>query len=125
MFSKALQMLDRVLTFFEEWSLFLIIMIALVSLILNLLLRHCINYTLTYSEDIARMAVIYITCIGCCYSVKNRSIIKMEAVIILWPKSKIPLEYFCHFATILFAALAVHYGIELAELQSRILPNAT
>jgi C4-dicarboxylate transporter DctQ subunit len=69
-------------------------MVALVALFFNVVLRYGFNYTLAWSEELVREVIIYTTFIGCCAAVKNRSMIKIDASVQLFPKLKIPLTYF-------------------------------
>jgi TRAP-type C4-dicarboxylate transport system permease small subunit len=117
MFGKILNVIDNILTFFEDWTLFLAVMAALISLFVNVILRYGFNYTLAWSEELVREVIIYTTFIGCTVSVKNRSMIKIDALLQLVPVLKKPLTYFSHFATLIFGALIVYYGYKMAAMQ--------
>ncbi len=91
MFGKILDVIDKILTFFEDWTLFLSVLGCLVALFFNVVLRYGFNYTLAWSEELVREVIIYTTLIGCGAAVKNRSMIKIDAVIQLVPKLKFPL----------------------------------
>ena len=117
MFGKILQFLDRILTFFEDWTLFITVMIALISLFVNVFLRYAFNYTLAWSEELVRQVIIYTTLIGCSAAVKNRSMIKIDASVQLIPKLKIPLTFFSNTVTLVFSILVLIYGWKLAIMQ--------
>ncbi len=117
MFAKALNFLDRVLTFFEEWTLFITVMVALLALFVNVVLRYGFNYSLAWSEELVREVIIYTTLIGCSAAIKNRSMIKIDALVQLAPRLKIPLNYFSNFVTLIFAGMMVYYGWLMAALQ--------
>ena len=117
MFGKLLDFLDKILTFFEEWTLFVTVMAALVALFVNVVLRYGFNYSLAWSEELVREVIIYTTFIGCSAAVKNRSLIKIDASVQLIPKLKIPLTYFSNFVTIIFAAMMIYYGWMMVVLQ--------
>ena len=89
MFGKILNIIDKVLTFFEEWTLFLTVMAALIALFVNVVLRYTINYTLAWSEELVRHVIIYTTFIGLAVAVKNRSMIKIDAMVQLVPKLRL------------------------------------
>ena len=118
MFGKILDFLDKILTFFEEWTLFITVMVALLALFANVVLRYTISYSLAWSEELVRLVIIYTTLIGCSTAVKERSMIKIDAAIQLFPKLKAPLTYFSTIVTLIFAALMVWYGWEIAALQA-------
>jgi C4-dicarboxylate transporter, DctQ subunit len=119
MFGKVLNVLDKVLTFFEEWTLFITVMIALVSLFFNVVLRYGFNYSLAWSEELVREVIIYTTFIGCSAAVKNRSMIKIDASVQIFPKLRVPLAFFSNFSIMVFSMMMIYYGWLMAVLQVR------
>ena len=119
MFRKTLDFLDKVLTFFEEWTLFISVMVALVALFVNVVLRYGFNHSLAWSEELVREVIIYTTFIGCSAAVKNRSMIRIDASVQLFPKLKPALTLLSNFAVMVFAALMIYYGWLMAALQVR------
>jgi TRAP-type C4-dicarboxylate transport system permease small subunit len=119
MFGKILDFLDKILTFFEEWTLFVSVIVALLALFVNVVLRYGFNYSLAWSEELVREVIIYTTFIGCSAAVKNRSMIKIDASVQLIPKLKMPLTYFSNFVTMIFAGLMMYYGLLMMMLQYR------
>jgi C4-dicarboxylate transporter, DctQ subunit len=117
MFGKILNVLDKILTFFEDWTLFISVMAALVALFANVVLRYGFNYTLAWSEELVREVIIYTTFIGCGAAVKNRSMIKIDALLQLVPKLKTPLTYFSNVVTIVFALMMLYFGWKMAAMQ--------
>jgi TRAP-type C4-dicarboxylate transport system permease small subunit len=119
MIRKILNFLDKILSFFEDWTLFITVMVALVSLFVNVVLRYGFNYSLAWSEELVREVIIYTTFIGCSAAVKNRSMIKIDALVQLVPKLKTPLSFFSNFATLIFSVMMIYYGWLMALLQVR------
>jgi C4-dicarboxylate transporter DctQ subunit len=119
MFGKLLNFLDKILTFFEEWTLFISVMVALVALFANVVLRYGFNYSLAWSEELVREVIIYTTFIGCSAAVKGRTMIKIDASVQLLPRFKMPLTYFSNFAIMIFAGMMIYYGILMMALQYR------
>jgi C4-dicarboxylate transporter, DctQ subunit len=117
MFGKFLNGIDKVLTFFEEWTLFIAVMVALVALFFNVVLRYGFHYTLGWSEELVREVIIYTTFIGLSAAIKNRSMIKIDALVQLVPWLKTPLNYFSNIVTIIFALMMLYYGWKMAALQ--------
>jgi len=117
MFGKILGYLDKILTFFEEWTLFITVIVALVSLFFNVILRYGFNYSLAWSEELVRNVIIYTTLIGCSTAIKDRSMIKIDALVQLVPKLKIPLSHFSNIVTLIFSMMMIYYGWQMAELQ--------
>jgi TRAP-type C4-dicarboxylate transport system permease small subunit len=119
MFGKLLNFLDKILTFFEEWTLFISVIVALVALFVNVVLRYGFNYSLAWSEELVREVIIYTTFIGCSAAIKNRSMIKIDASVQLLPRFKMPLTYFSNFATMIFAGMMIYYGWLMMMMQHR------
>jgi TRAP-type C4-dicarboxylate transport system permease small subunit len=117
MFGKLLKFLDKVLTFFEDWTLFITVLVALFSLFVNVVLRYGFNYSLAWSEELVREVIIYTTFIGSSAAVKRRMMIKIDASVQLLPGLKVPLNYFSNLMTLIFAAIMIYYGWLMAELQ--------
>ncbi len=118
MFGKILGWLDKVLSFFEEWTLFISVMVALVALFFNVVFRYGFNYTLAWSEELVREVIIFTTFIGCSAAIKNRSMIKIDALVQLVPKLKTPLNLISNIATLIFAGMMLFYGWKMAALQA-------
>lgn len=119
MFRKLLDFFDKILTFFEEWTLFIMVIVVLVALFFNVVLRYGFNYSLAWSEELVRIVIIYTTLIGCSAAIKNRSMIKIDAMVQLAPKMKKPLNYFSHIVTLIFAGMMMYYGWQMAALQAQ------
>ncbi len=115
--SKAINLADKVLTFFEEWTLFITVILALVALFFNVVLRYGFNYSLAWSEELVREVIIYTTFIGCSVAVKNRSMIRVDAAIQILPFLKVPLTFFSNFCILVFAVFITYYGWLMAVLQ--------
>lgn len=117
MFGKVLGVLDKILTFFEEWTLFITVMVALIAMFFNVVLRYGFNYSLAWSEELVRHVISYTTMIGCAAAVKARSMIKIDASVQLLPALKTPLTFFSNIVTLIFSVLMIYYGWKMAALQ--------
>ncbi|HWR91426.1 MAG TPA: TRAP transporter small permease [Desulfobacterales bacterium] len=117
MVAKFLSALDRIVSWFEDWTLYLTVMAALLSLFANVVLRYGFNYTLAWSEELVREVLIYTTFIGCAASIKTRSLIKVDALVQLVPKLKTPLTYFSDFSVLMFALIMLVHGWKMMMLQ--------
>lgn len=117
MFGKLINYVDKVLTFFEDWTLFITVMVALISLFANVVLRYGFNYALAWSEELVRLVIIYTTLIGCSAAIKKRSMIKIDASVQLLPKLKYPLTHFSNLVVLIFSGMMIYYGWLMAALQ--------
>jgi len=117
MLGKILSVLDKILTFVEEWVLFISTMAALISLFINVVLRYGFNYSLAWSEELVREVVILTTFIGCSAAIKARSMIKIDALVQLVPVLRTPLTFFSNFVTMVFSLMMLYYGWKMVLLQ--------
>jgi len=112
-----MQWIDRALTFFEEWTLFITVMAAMLSLFVNVILRYAFSFSLAWSEELVREVILYSTFIGCSAAIKNRSTVRIDALVQLLPKLKYPLEIFSYAINLLFAVMMIYFGYLLCRLQ--------
>ena len=119
MIGKTLLVFDKTLTFFEEWTLFISVIVALLALFFNVVLRYGFNYSLAWSEELVREVIIYTTFIGCSAAIKRKTMIKIDASVQIFPKLRTPFTFFSHLATLIFAGILVYYGWLMALLQVR------
>lgn len=119
MLEKTLRILDRILSFFESWTLFLTVMAALIALFANVVMRYGFDYPLAWSEELIRMVIIYTTLIGCSAAIKNGTMIKIDALVQLVPAVKKPLSFFSHGVTLIFSFMMIYYGWQIAALQAQ------
>jgi C4-dicarboxylate transporter, DctQ subunit len=117
MLGSLLKYIDKILTFFEDWTLFAAVMVALGSLFINVVLRYGFNYSLAWSEELVREVIIYTTFIGASAAVKRRMMIRIDASVQLLPSLNIPLNYFSNLMVLFFSAFMIRYGWIMAMLQ--------
>jgi TRAP-type C4-dicarboxylate transport system permease small subunit len=110
-------LVDRILTLFEEWSLFITVLAAMLALFFNIILRYAFSYSLAWSEELVREVILYSTFIGCSAAIKNRSTVRIDALVQLVPRLKYPLEIFSHGISLIFAVMMVYFGYQLCVLQ--------
>jgi len=117
MFGKILKKIDTIITNIEEWTLFIIVMAALLSLFANVVLRYGFNYTLAWSEELVRIVIIYSTFVGASVAVKQRAMIKIDAIVQIFPKLKSGLTFYSNILMLIFACMMVYYGYQMTHLQ--------
>lgn len=118
MFGKILHVLDVILTFVEEWVLFISTFVALIALFVSVVLRYGFNYSLAWSDELVREVIILTTLIGCSAAIKARSMIKIDALVQIFPKLKTSFTFFSNFVTMIFSVMMMYYGWEMAALQA-------
>ncbi|MCA1989560.1 MAG: TRAP transporter small permease [Desulfarculus sp.] len=119
MISRILGLLDRALSWFEEWSLYLCVMVGMISLFINVVLRYGFNYTLAWSEELIREIIIYTTFVGCSAAIKNRSQITIDVLVQLMPRLRTPLAYVSNLAVLAYSVFMLVLGSEMAAQQAQ------
>jgi len=119
MLKKILTGIDTGLTFFEDWTLFLTVIGSLLALFANIVLRYAFNYSLAWSEEFVKEVIMYTTFIGCSAAIKQRSTIKIDALVQLLPQLKRPLTYVSHLAILIFSGMMIYYGWLMAAMQAQ------
>ncbi len=117
MFGKYLKKFDQYITNIEEWTLFAIVIFALIALFANVILRYAFNYTLAWSEELVRIVIIYSTFIGASIATKKREMIKIDALVQIFPRLKTGLTHYSNILMLIFAGMMVYYGYKMAHLQ--------
>lgn len=120
MLKKILDICDKILTVIEEWTLFIMVIVALLTLFVNVVLRYGFNYSLAWSEELVRHVIVLTTFLGCSAAVKRRSTIKIDALVQLVPWLKTALNYFSHLATLIFSIMMLYYGWLTAARQAQL-----
>jgi C4-dicarboxylate transporter DctQ subunit len=117
MLRKMFKTVDNVVSQIEEWTLFIIVIAALLSLFANVVLRYGFNYTLAWSEELVRIVIIYSTFVGASVAVKQRAMIRIDAVVQIFPKLKPGLTFYTSLLMLFFAGMMVYYGYQMTHLQ--------
>lgn len=117
MLGKSLKKLDTFVTHIEEWTLFIIVMAALLSLFANVVLRYGFNYTLAWSEELVRIVIIYSTFVGASVAVNQGAMIRIDAVVQIFPRLKPGLTFYSNILMLIFAGMMVYYGYKMTLLQ--------
>jgi TRAP-type C4-dicarboxylate transport system permease small subunit len=117
MVGKLLRRLDKLVTHIEEWTLFVIVISALISLFANVVLRYGFNYTLAWSEELVRIVIIYSTFVGASVAIKQGAMIRIDAVVQMFPRFKKGLTLYSHILMLIFAGIMVYHGYKMTHLQ--------
>lgn len=114
MFIKIFKAIDRVFVKVEEWSLFVTVCVALFTAMANVILRKVTSdLSLYWSDEVVRKVIFFSTYIGCVAAVRNRSIIRIDALPQLLPVLRKPLTLFSHCAVLLFSVVMVYLGSQM------------
>lgn len=117
MLGKIFKKLDTAVTHVEEWTLFVIVIAALLALFANVVLRYGFNYTLAWSEELVRIVIIYSTFVGASVAIRQRAMIRIDAVVQIFPKLKFGLTFVTNLLMLVWAWMMVFYGYKMTHLQ--------
>lgn len=115
MFGRILDLVDKWLSWLEEWVLYLAVMVGLISLTVNVYLRYVHHYSLAWSEELIRHIIILTTFLGLSAAIKNGSMITIDALVQIVPRLRRPLSYVSHVAVMCFSVLIFYYGWVVAQ----------
>jgi len=111
MLKKTFEKIDRLFGWVEDWSLLLSVVIALLVAMANVLLRKLTaDVNLFWSDEVVRKTIYVSTYIGCVVAIRNRSLIRIDALPQMIPWLKKPLNIFSHLVVLIFAACMIYLG---------------
>jgi TRAP-type C4-dicarboxylate transport system permease small subunit len=92
-------------------------MVALAVAIANVALRKITNdVNLYWSDEVVRKTIFFTTYVGCIAAIRNRSLIRIDALPQLFPLIKKPLTLLSHLGVLVFSGIMVNLGYQLTEL---------
>lgn len=115
--TRGFRRIDRWLSLFEEWTLFVSVLAAMIALFFNVVLRYGFSYSLAWSEELVREVILYTTFVGCSAAIRSRATVRIDALVQLVPRLQYPLALFSYGVHLVFAAILIHYGVQLCALQ--------
>lgn len=111
MLKKAFAAIDRTFTQVENWTLLVAVCVALVVAMTNVLLRKLTSdVNLYWSDEVVRKTIYITTYIGCVVGVRNRALIRIDALPQLVPWLKKPLNIFAHLVALVFSGAMIYLG---------------
>ncbi len=114
---KLIYYIHRTFSLVEDWSLFVTVMVALAVAIANVALRKITNdVNLYWSDEVVRKTIFFTTYVGCIAAIRNRSLIRIDALPQLFPIIKKPLTLLSHLGVLVFSGIMVNLGYQLTAL---------
>ncbi|WP_070120897.1 TRAP transporter small permease [Bacillus marinisedimentorum] len=108
---KTIRWLDR---YFEEVLLVLFTTVMVSVIFLQVIMRLMDN-SLSWSEELARYAFIWLVYIGISYGVKKQRHIKVDVMLVLLKeRGRIILTIFANILFLIFAIFVINYGYQIA-----------
>lgn len=111
MLKKIVRAIDKSFSFFEDWTLFLTVSVALLTAMANVILRKTTStFSIYWSDEVVRKVIFFSTYIGCVAAIRNRSLIRIDALPQIFPILKKPLTLLSHLAVLVFSSAMVWLG---------------
>lgn len=117
MLIKTFKTVDRFFSKIEEWSLFITVCVALCTAMANVILRKVTSdLSLYWSDEVVRKVIFFSTYIGCVAAIRNRSLIRIDALPQMLPILRRPLTLFSHIAVLIFSAVMIYLGAQMTHM---------
>ncbi len=101
---------------FEEVLLIIFSVIMVVTIALQVFMRHVMSSSLSWSEELARYCFIWLVYIGISYGVKKQRHIKVDVMLVLLKdKGKVVLNIISNFIFLAFAIFVIIYGYDISR----------
>lgn len=114
---RLIYYIHKVFAFVEDWSLFVTVMVALLVAIANVMLRKLTSdVNLYWSDEVVRKTIFFTTYVGSIAAIRNRSLIRIDALPQLMPFMKKPLTLLSHIGVLAFSGFMVYLGYSLTQL---------
>lgn len=111
MLKKIVRAIDKSFSFFEDWTLFLAVAVALLTAMANVILRKTTStFSIYWSDEVVRKVIFFSTYIGCVAAIRSRSLIRIDALPQIFPILKKPLTLLSHLAVLIFSSAMVWLG---------------
>jgi len=112
---KIFRAIDRTLGAVEDWSLVVVVCVALFSGLTNIILRKTTSINLYWSDEIIRKSIFFCTYVGCSAAVRRRSLIRVDALPQIIPVSRKFFNTINQLASLIFSAMLVWLGWGLLQ----------
>lgn len=108
---KILRWLDE---HFEEYILVFLSAFTVVIIFLQVVMRYVFGNSLTWSEEIARYAFIWMIYVGVSYGVKKKRHLGVDAITMLFQqKGKLIIGLIANASFLIFAVVMTYYGLDI------------
>ena len=108
---KIIKWLDK---YFEEYILVGLSAFTVAIIFLQVVMRYVFGSSLTWSEEIARYAFIWMIYIGVSYAVKRKKHLGVDALSLLFARTgQIIISMIANVSFLVFAVFMTYYGIDI------------
>ncbi len=112
--TKAIAFSDKYLRIFEDWTLFITVMAALIGLFVGVALRYLCDYSLPWPDEIVREVIQYSTFIGAAAAIRTKATLKIDVIPSFFPQTDKFLGFFSDFTVLCFSVYIMIFGWKAA-----------
>lgn len=112
---KIFRAIDKTLGEVEDWSLVVVVCVALLSGLTNIVLRKTTSINLYWSDEVIRKSIFFCTYVGCSAAIRRRSLIRVDALPQIIPVSRKFFNFINHLASLIFSAMLIWLGWGLVQ----------
>lgn len=114
MWKRLFKRLDKGFELVEDWALFTAVCMALLTAMANVILRKTTqSFSLYWSDEVVRKVIYFSTYIGCVAAIRERALIRIDAIPQMLPILRKPLTITAHLAVIGFAVMMIYLGFQM------------
>ncbi|MGB9825325.1 MAG: TRAP transporter small permease [Desulfofundulus sp.] len=116
---QLLSNLSRKLETVSEWLLYVLLLVMVITTFLQVFFRYVIFYSLPWSEEVSRYALVWLTFIGASYGLKRGIHVAVEALVQALPLPaglKRGLKALSYVLMSLLGLILLLYGAKLAQV---------
>ncbi|MCM3584884.1 TRAP transporter small permease [Mesobacillus maritimus] len=114
---KIVKWLDKS---FEELALIILSIFTVVVIFLQVFMRYVVGDSLSWSEEIARYAFIWMIYLGVSYGVKKNKHLGVDAFLLLFEKKgQLIIGIIANLCFLVFAVVITYYGIDILSRVTR------
>lgn len=110
MIKKIFRRIDKTFALVEDWSLVIVVCVALLSGLTNIILRKTTSISLYWSDEVVRKTIFICTYMGCSAAIRQRSLIRIDAFPQIVPVTRKFFNVINHLATMGFAGVLTWLG---------------
>ncbi len=115
MLKTLFRRIDKTFCFIEDWSLMVVVCTALVTGLVNIILRKTTSISLYWSDEVVRKAIFFCTYVGCSAAIRQRALIRIDALPQIVPVTRKFFNVINHVAVLIFALLLTWLGWHMLQ----------
>lgn len=110
MLKRLFRRVDKTFTAIEDWSLVIVVCVALTTGLINIILRKTTSISLYWSDEVIRKTIFVCTYLGCSAAIRQRALIRIDALPQILPVTRKFFNAVNHLSVLVFSGFLVWLG---------------